>query len=112
MIPFLIHVPLGIIIIILGFYLMQKAHVVVEPGEPGVVSTGVFARVRHPMYLGSILLYVGGMIATISMLTLIPVVIIIIVYNYLASYEEQKLEEKFGDEYREYKKKVRKWIPF
>ena len=32
-------------------------------------------------------------------------------YNTLADYEENLLEERFGDEYLEYKKNVRKWIP-
>jgi protein-S-isoprenylcysteine O-methyltransferase Ste14 len=63
------------------------------------------------MYLAAILLYVGFWVTTLSLLTLIPMLATFIGYNYLASAEEQILTEKFGNEYIEYKKKVRKWIP-
>jgi len=36
---------------------------------------------------------------------------IFIFYNYLASYEEKLLEEKFGEEYIKYKQKTGKWVP-
>ncbi|MFX0169782.1 MAG: methyltransferase family protein [Candidatus Hodarchaeota archaeon] len=108
---FLIPIVLGIVIIILGLRLMQRSHVVFEGKESKVVDHGVYGRVRHPMYLGSILLYVGFWITTISLLTLIPLLTIIVGYNYLANVEERILIEKFGDQYRDYMKRVPKWFP-
>ncbi|MFX1342322.1 MAG: methyltransferase family protein [Promethearchaeota archaeon] len=109
--PFFFNIFLGIPIIIAGVYLASRAHIVFETPEPQVVDTGLYSRVRHPMYLGSILLYVGFWVTTLSLLTLIPLFAVIIGYNYLASAEERMLTEKFGDEYLEYKKRVSKWIP-
>jgi protein-S-isoprenylcysteine O-methyltransferase Ste14 len=75
------------------------------------VTIGIFARVRHPMYLGYILAYLGGIVGTMSLLSIIPWLLIIHLYNKIANYEEQKLEQKFGKKYLKYKRKVPKWIP-
>lgn len=109
---FFLNVVVGIIIIIVALIMMQKSHIVFEGTEPHIVKTGLYARVRHPMYLGSILLYVGFWFTTLSLLTLIPLLAVIVGYDHLANAEERLLEEKFGDEYRDYKKTVRKWVPF
>jgi protein-S-isoprenylcysteine O-methyltransferase Ste14 len=109
--PFFFNIFLGIPIIITGIYLMSRSHIVFETTEPTVVDTGAYARVRHPMYLGAILVYVGLWVTTLSLLNLIPLLVVFIGYNYLASAEERILTEKFGDKYLEYKKRVSKWIP-
>ncbi len=111
LVPLYLNVIPGIIIIISALVLMQKSHIIFEGPEPHVVTTSVYSRVRHPMYLGSILLYFGFWITTLSLITLLPLLCVIVGYNYLANAEEQLLEEKFGDEYLEYKKRVGKWIP-
>jgi protein-S-isoprenylcysteine O-methyltransferase Ste14 len=109
--PFFFNIILAIPILIAAGYLMSRSHIVFEGSEPQVVDHGVYAYVRHPMYLGSILLYVAFWVITLSLFALIPLLAVIIGYNYLASYEERLLEDKFGDEYLTYKKRVRKWIP-
>lgn len=82
-----------------------------ERSEPGVIKTGVFSVIRHPMYMGSILLYLGLFTATFSLASLGFIIIVIIFYNYIASYEEKILVEQFGEDYEEYKKSVPKWFP-
>ena len=101
----------GVIIILLGVLVTSRSHIVFEVKEPKVVDYGLYARVRHPMYLGSILLYVGFWVTTLSLLNLIPLLVVIIGYNYLANEEEKLLIAKFGDQYLEYKKRVPKWLP-
>ena len=101
------------ILIIAGF-LAFKAHGTVfgeERDEPGVIKNGLFAVVRHPMYLGSILLFLGLFLATFSLASLGFWVIIVIFYDYIASYEEKLLLAQFGEDYKNYKKSVAKWIP-
>ena len=110
-IPFFLNVIFAIPIFIAAAYLMSQSHIVFEGPDPHVVDHSVYAHVRHPMYLGAILLYVGFWVTTLSLVTFIPLLTIFIGYNYLASYEERLLEAKFGDEYRAYKKRVHKWIP-
>jgi protein-S-isoprenylcysteine O-methyltransferase Ste14 len=111
LIPFFLNVITGIVIILLAGYLMSKSHIVFERPDPHVVDYSLYAHVRHPMYLGSILLYVGFWLTTLSILSLLPLLCICIGYNYLASAEERMLEAKFGNAYLDYKKRVRKWIP-
>ena len=110
-IPFFVNIIFGIIIVILSLWLTSKSDIVFEGSEPRVVDTGPYAHIRHPMYLGMVLVHVGIWIITLSLISLIPLIVVFIGYNYLANDEEHRLEAKFGDEYLAYKKRVRKWIP-
>jgi protein-S-isoprenylcysteine O-methyltransferase Ste14 len=101
------------LLIVTAVYLIRSGHVVVkhEQGSTGVVSTGAFQYVRHPLYLGSIMFYLGLAVSTASLFSLGLVVLIFIFYNFIASYEEKLLENRFHEEYRNYKIKTGKWVP-
>ena len=112
-------IPLAIRLIILGLllaaaaYLFKSGHVVVsgEQRSTTVVSSGAFRYVRHPLYLGSILIYLGLTVSTVSLFCLALLIVIVFFYNYIAGYEEKLLEIKFGDAYIEYENKTGKWVP-
>jgi protein-S-isoprenylcysteine O-methyltransferase Ste14 len=112
-------VPLSVRLVILGLalitamYLFRSGHVVVshEKRPDGVVVTGAFRYVRHPLYLASILIYLGLTVSTVSLFSLALLVVIFIFHNCIASYEEKLLEKKFGAEYFRYKKRTGKWVP-
>ena len=76
-----------------------------------VISTGVFGLVRHPIYLSSLMLYLGILILTLSMPALIIFLFAVVFYYFISRYEEQILIEKLGDRYREYMKAVPMFIP-
>ena len=105
-------VILGLTLII-ALYLFMSGHVVVhhEQRPNSVVATGAFRYVRPPLYLASILTYLGLTFSTVSLFSLALFVGIFVFHNYIASYEEKLLEERFGDEYRKYKKRTGKWVP-
>ncbi|MEJ2069511.1 MAG: isoprenylcysteine carboxylmethyltransferase family protein [Syntrophobacterales bacterium] len=113
------YVPLFLRLIILvlslaaAFALVRSGHVVVSHGErsTAVVSTGAFQYVRHPLYLGCLLFYFGLACATASLWSLALLVGIFLFYNYIAGYEEELLEARFGESYRTYKEKTGKWLP-
>ena len=113
------YVPLFLRLIILGlalaaaFVLIKSGHVVVTHGErpTAVVVTGAFQYIRHPLYLGCLLFYLGLACATASLWSLALLGVIFLFYNYIAGYEEKLLEAKFGESYRIYKKKTGKWLP-
>lgn len=113
------HIPLVLRLVILGaaiataFYLFKSGHVVVsgEQRPAAVVSTGAFRYVRHPLYLGSILIYFGMTVSTASLFCLALLVVIVLFYDYIAAYEEKLLEEKMGETYIEYERKTGKWVP-
>jgi len=75
------------------------------------MATGAFRYVRHPLYLASILFYLGLSISTGSLISLALLAVMCIFYNYIAGYEEKLLEKKFGEGYIRYKKRTGKWVP-
>jgi protein-S-isoprenylcysteine O-methyltransferase Ste14 len=79
---------------------------------PEVITKGPFKYSRHPIYLGALLLYVGFILFSFSILSLIYYIFVSIIYNKLANHEERLLLEKFGDEYKKYQQNVPKWIGF
>jgi protein-S-isoprenylcysteine O-methyltransferase Ste14 len=113
------YVPLYVRLAFLGLtviaavYLVRSGHVVTSHKQKSknLVTTGAFRYVRHPLYLGSMLVYLGLAISTLSLFSLALFIGIFIFYNYIAGYEERLLEAKFGEEYRKYKKKTGRWIP-
>ena len=70
-----------------------------------LVTTGIYSRIRHPMYLGLILAHIGFPLAARSLLTLATAVIWIPLILIWKRWEEQALEAKFGLQYSEYKKR-------
>lgn len=113
------YVPLYVRLVILSLslitavYLFGSGHVVVshEQRPNSMITTGAFRYVRHPLYLASILTYLGLAASTLSLFSLALLVGVFIFHNYIASYEERLLEAKFGEEYRVYKKETGKWVP-
>lgn len=112
-------IPLVIRLVFLGaalvaaVYLFKSGHVVVsgEQRPTTVVSSGAFGYVRHPLYLGGILIYLGLTVSTASLFCLALLVVIALFYNHIAGYEEKLLEIKLGQAYIAYQKKTGKWIP-
>lgn len=90
-----------------------KAGTPVVPFETSttVVTTGLYRYTRNPMYLGMILVLLGVALlyGTVTPLVPIPVFAWIIQTRFVLP-EEAFLEELFGDEYLEYKSRVRRWL--
>ena len=78
-----------------------------------VVTTGPYARVRHPAYLGVILLWSGfGVLSGSLILVFLFPIVFVIVYLYRISVEETMLVNELGDDYVQYQRRTRKLIPF
>ena len=78
--------------------------------EAEFVDYWVFRYGRHPMYLGIMMIYLGFTLSYLSVAALVVLTAVFFFYNYLASYEEAKLIEFFGDRYLDYGKRVRRWL--
>jgi protein-S-isoprenylcysteine O-methyltransferase Ste14 len=76
-----------------------------------LVTSGIYRFTRNPMYVGMAAFYVGIALAAgwIWALFLLPLVILAIDRLVIAR-EEPYLERKFGQEYADYKSRVRRWI--
>jgi protein-S-isoprenylcysteine O-methyltransferase Ste14 len=114
-IPWYFRIIVFIPLLFIAWYFAQRAHKIVfsqERSELIVIKTDVFSIIRHPMYFGSILIYLGFVILSLSVISLIVFVIVVIFYFYLCRYEEQILIEKLGNQYKSYMKKVPMLIPY
>lgn len=104
---------IGIIVNFAGAGLFHKLRTAIIPFKPAtkLVTSGIYGWTRNPMYLGMALIYAGIAILfdSILALALLPLVLAIIQTNVIAR-EEVYLERRFGDAYRDYKRRVRRWI--
>ena len=76
------------------------------------VERGSYRFVRSPMYLGVLLLVVGqGLLLGREVLFAWAVVAWLIFTSFLVFYEEPGLRRRFGDDYDDYRRRVRRWIP-
>jgi protein-S-isoprenylcysteine O-methyltransferase Ste14 len=80
--------------------------------EPtALVDSGLYRISRNPMYLGMVLVMAGlGLwLGTASPWLVVPVFILVIDRRFIRD-EERLMEAQFGDSYREYRKRVRRWL--
>ena len=103
----------GLIMGLLAAGLFRRAGTDVKPWRTStaLVTDGPYRWTRNPMYLGMTLVYLGLALAAdslVAVLLLIPVVVII--QTQVIAREERYLEGKFGDEFRAYKARVRRWL--
>lgn len=103
----------GIGIIAVAFAQMRRAKTNIEPWKPttSVIDSGVYGFSRNPIYMAMILIYLGisCFFNSIWFLPFLPLCVLAIHYGVILR-EEKYLEGKFGEEYLDYKKRVRRWI--
>jgi protein-S-isoprenylcysteine O-methyltransferase Ste14 len=108
--PVIIFIPL----IFISAYLVKSGLKKVfkeERKELEVIKSGVFGIVRHPIYLGSILIFLSFVILSLSLVSLIIWFVIIVFYYFICRYEEKLLIRRLGKKYRDYMKEVPMLIP-
>ena len=109
----IIIVFLGIVLSAISARMFVKADTGLLPFEEAtaLVTGGVFRFTRNPMYLGMFLMVFGAAFLMGSVGALIPLLIfmLIIRFNFVAG-EERFMEASFGQQYLDYKSKVRRWF--
>ena len=110
----------GLLVVGVGFFVggsavveMRRVHTSPNPHKPvtTLVEAGVFRYSRNPVYLAMFVIYIGIAIC-INVLWLIFLFPVLLwsVENWVVKPEEDYLEQRFNDMYREYKKRVRRWV--
>ena len=110
----------GLTLAVSGFALMMRAvrtmraaGTPVEPYRPSttLVTTGPYQYTRNPIYIGMTLLYAGlsTLVNAVWPLLLLPSALFLVTKG-MVEKEEQYLEQRFGDRYRQYKEHVRRWL--
>lgn len=85
---------------------------ILPDGEPSqLMESGLFAFSRNPIYVAMALLLTGSGLAFGHLLTLLVVpIFIVLVQQIWIVKEEENLEAAFGQHYRNYKMRVRRWL--
>jgi protein-S-isoprenylcysteine O-methyltransferase Ste14 len=88
-------------------------------GGPGIevppermVTTGIYRFTRNPMYLGHLIFLLGVALVFRSWVGLILLLAHLPWYQQRVSRDEARMVELFGDRYREYTTRVRRWVPW
>jgi protein-S-isoprenylcysteine O-methyltransferase Ste14 len=99
-----IIIGIGILLVIFGWKEIYE-------GKGKLVTTGIYRYIRHPQYVGFILITLGLNVWWLTIITLALWPVVVVVYYKLAKREEKDAEEEFGEEYLKYKRRVPGWIP-
>ncbi|HJT54985.1 MAG TPA: isoprenylcysteine carboxylmethyltransferase family protein [Ktedonobacteraceae bacterium] len=96
-----------------AFQRMTRAGTNVNPTEPTtiLITEGPFKYTRNPLYLSLTLFYAGiaALVNTLWAMLLLPIILLVMNRGVVAR-EERYLECKFGEQYIQYKARVRRWI--
>ncbi len=94
-----------------GWFRRARTHIDVRKPATSLVTDGPYRFTRNPMYLAATLLYAGICLRMSLGWTLAALVPCLIAMHYgVIRREERYLERKFGEAYREYRSRVRRWI--
>lgn len=97
---------------IVSFYLAKTTINPLRPHKTtALVSTGIYRVTRNPMYVGLLFLLIAWAIYLSSAWALFgPLAFVLYMNRFQIGPEEKVLAALFGDEFTEYKKKVRRWL--
>ena len=107
-----LFMALGGLVILLGVLVMAQGWHAIHAARGGLVTGGIYAKVRHPQYAGIGLVILGALIQWPTLLTLMMAPVLLLSYVRLARWEEREVEARFGGDYRAYRKQVPGCIPW
>ena len=101
------------VLIFVGFVLLFKAwqQLYQAQKEHRLATTGIYANLRHPQYLGFITIMFAFLLQWPTIPTLVMFPILLVVYRRLARYEEKTMVAEFGKKYTDYAKRVPAFVP-
>lgn len=102
------------------FYAFYGIMIFIKKGKPGenfenttrLVTTGLYRFIRHPMYASLLFMGWGMFLKEINMVTAFITAGITLAVYLTCRVEEKEMIARFGEEYREYMKRTRLWIPY
>ncbi|MHA2365335.1 MAG: methyltransferase family protein [Candidatus Hodarchaeales archaeon] len=113
----------GAILLVIGFIIIVWANYILlavnkiglRDREPfhipsSLALTGPYKFSRNPIYFGVIVSVFGGFILIRSFTILIVDVLLYFLFRWFIKWEEKSLEKAFGQDYLEFKQRVRRWI--
>lgn len=110
---------LGLIVMFSGIVLMGKARDLFKKysttldfeESAAMISEGMYSKSRNPMYIGMFIFLSGVAMCFGNLFSLLtPIGFIAIIRLVFIPKEEKLLEDKFGEKYLDYKRKVKRWL--
>lgn len=97
----------------LGFYLLSSAWNVLYHAQRHhrLATTGPYARMRHPQYVGFVMILFGFLLQWPTLLTLLMFPFLLVMYARLAITEEKEMRKQFGSEYDAYASHTQRFLP-
>ncbi len=109
----IVAIAVGIIVLLFCAYLFRQKNTVIVPFQESsyLIRESIFNYSRNPIYLGMIITLMGVWLylGSLTPVFIVPVFAWLIQKLFIKE-EERMLEAKFGQEYREYKATVRRWV--
>ena len=118
----LLYLPVtlfGLVLVVLGWLLIMasffqlRGHstTVTYSTSISLVEKGVYGVSRNPMYVGAAILLFGTAWLFGNVVSFLgPVFFFLVIHFMFIPFEEAKAEREFGEQYRVYKQKVRRWL--
>jgi len=103
----------GVATLVWAYGSMARAKTTIDPRvhSSRIVTSGIYAYSRNPIYLGWCVLLAGRGLMNASVLVLVVAVTMLLLLHWAVIVEEERyLESRFGEEYVTYKKRVRRWL--
>ena len=96
-----------------GFWIIAAAWRVLYDAQRrrALATSGPYSYVRHPQYVGFVLVLLGFLVQWPTLLTLVMFPVLVVMYVRLARSEEREAVVEFGDAYRSYMAKVPGFFP-
>jgi protein-S-isoprenylcysteine O-methyltransferase Ste14 len=115
------HRPAGVALIVVGIAFSAWARLTFKKESAEIlpwseahstlVTNGPFRFSRNPMYSGILVIGVGAaLVAGTWLMWLVPVLLFVLDNFVIIPFEEESMERAFGDAYRAYRARVRRWI--
>ena len=107
-----LHIASGVLLVA-GFWTLAAAWGVLYRAQRRreLATGGLYARLRHPQYVGFILIMLGFLLQWPTLLTLVMFPVLVFMYVRLALAEERESEREFGQLWRDYAARTPRFLP-
>lgn len=112
---------IGVLLIVLGLAVritsirilnQHFTYTVAKIENHELVERGLYKRIRHPGYLGQLIIFVGISTALSNWLSIVVMMVPVLAgYLYRMKIEEQFMANQIGEQYKEYQKRTKRLIP-
>jgi len=110
----LLIIAIGMTIVVIGYGTMLRHKTTIlntSKHTSRVITKGIFALSRNPIYLGWLVILAGLAISNRSWTAMImPIVMFFLLSRLVIAKEEKDLTHQFGNEYLAYKSEIRRWL--